>query len=181
MAHSEGVTLSQPLGETIGIVSAPGGRGAKVLNSSGVSIDWQGNAIVPYLSIYRENDVSIRSETLSDSVDISNAFQTVVPTRGAVVRARFDTRVGYRVLMALTRKNGMNVPFGATATLVSDKSEQPGSIVGEEGQLYISGMPEEGQVKVVWGKAASQQCVAKYTLPIEQKISRIISVTANCQ
>ena len=75
----------------------------------------------------------------------------------------------------------MNVPFGATATLVSDKSEQPGSIVGEEGQLYISGMPEEGQVKVVWGKAASQQCVAKYTLPIEQKISRIISVTANCQ
>lgn len=181
VAHSEGVTLSQPLGETIGIVSAPGGRGAKVLNSSGVSIDWQGNAIVPYLSIYRENDVSIRSETLSDSVDISNAFQTVVPTRGAVVRARFDTRVGYRVLMALTRKNGMNVPFGATATLVSDKSEQPGSIVGEEGQLYISGMPEEGQVKVVWGKAASQQCVAKYTLPIEQKISRIISVTANCQ
>ncbi|EBY8086038.1 fimbrial assembly protein, partial [Salmonella enterica subsp. enterica serovar Banana] len=181
VAHSEGISLSQPLGETIGIVSAPGARGAKVLNNSGVSVDWQGNAVVPYLSIYRENDVSIRSETLNDSVDMNSAFQTVVPTRGAVVRAHFDTRVGYRVLMTLIRQNEVSVPFGATATLVSDKSEQISGIVGEDGQLYISGMPKKGDVKIVWGKDTSQQCVAKYELPIKKKSSGIISVTTNCQ
>lgn len=181
VAHSEGISLSQPVGETIGIVSAPGARGAKVLNNSGVSVDWQGNAVVPYLSIYRENDVSIRSETLNDSVDMNSAFQTVVPTRGAVVRAHFDTRVGYRVLMTLIRQNEVSVPFGATATLVSDKSEQISGIVGEDGQLYISGMPKKGDVKIVWGKDTSQQCVAKYELPIKEKSSGIISVTTNCQ
>lgn len=76
-----------------------------------MSVDWQGNAVVPYLSIYRENDVSIRSETLNDSVDMNSAFQTVVPTRGAVVRAHFDTRVGYRVLMTLIRQNEVSVPL----------------------------------------------------------------------
>ena len=75
----------------------------------------------------------------------------------------------------------MSVPFGATATLVSDTTEQISGIVGEDGQLYISGMPKTGNVKIVWGKDTSQQCVAKYELPVEEKNSGIISVTANCQ
>ena len=33
--HSEGITLSQPLGESLAIVSAPGARGGHVVNSSG--------------------------------------------------------------------------------------------------------------------------------------------------
>ncbi|WP_255091035.1 FimD/PapC C-terminal domain-containing protein [Escherichia coli] len=45
----------------------------------------------------------------------------------------------------------------------------------------MSGMPKTGNVKIVWGKDTSQQCVAKYELPVEEKNSGIISVTANCQ
>ncbi|MEN1480090.1 fimbria/pilus outer membrane usher protein, partial [Pseudomonas aeruginosa] len=36
IVHSEGITLSQPLGESLAIVSAPGARGGHVVNSSGV-------------------------------------------------------------------------------------------------------------------------------------------------
>ncbi len=79
------------------------------------------------------------------------ASVNVVPTRGAIVRARFDTRVGYRVLMNLTQANGKAVPFGATATLL-DTTKESSSIVGEDGQLYISGMPEKGALQVNWGK-----------------------------
>ncbi|WP_171900366.1 fimbria/pilus outer membrane usher protein, partial [Salmonella enterica] len=32
IAHSEGITLSQPLGESKAIISAPGARGAHVIN-----------------------------------------------------------------------------------------------------------------------------------------------------
>ncbi|MDI4740154.1 fimbria/pilus outer membrane usher protein [Salmonella enterica subsp. enterica serovar Kentucky] len=40
MAHSEGITLSQPLGESMAIISAPGARGAHVINNGGVEVDW---------------------------------------------------------------------------------------------------------------------------------------------
>ncbi|ECY8158493.1 fimbria/pilus outer membrane usher protein, partial [Salmonella enterica subsp. enterica serovar Typhi] len=33
IAHSEGITLSQPLGESMAIISAPGARGAHVINN----------------------------------------------------------------------------------------------------------------------------------------------------
>lgn len=46
IVHSEGITLSQPLGESLAIVSAPGARGGHVVNSSGVEVDWMGNAVV---------------------------------------------------------------------------------------------------------------------------------------
>ena len=39
--------------------------------------------------------------------------------------------------MTLIRQNEVGVPFGAAATLVSDKSEQISGIVGEDGRLYI--------------------------------------------
>ncbi len=58
--------------------------------------------------------------------------------------------VGYRVLMSLTQANGKAVPFGATATLL-DTTEESSSIVGEDGQLYISKMPEKSAAQVELG------------------------------
>lgn len=163
------------------LISVPGASNAHVENNGGVQVDWFGNAVVPYAMPYRENEVSLRSDTLGDDVDVVDAFQRVVPTRGAVVRARFDTRVGYRVLMTLQRSGAQPVPFGATATLITDNKTDVSSIVGEEGQLYISGMPEEGRVQVKWGKEESQQCIAQYVLSVEMKQAGIIPVSAKCQ
>ncbi|HDR2892704.1 TPA: outer membrane usher protein LpfC [Enterobacter asburiae] len=181
IAHSEGITLTQPLGETMAILSAPGARGAHVINNGGVEVDWQGNAAVPYLSPYRETQIELRSDSLNDNVDLANAFQSVVPTRGAVVRARFDTRVGYRVLMTLKQLNGKAVPFGATATLEGEENKPTSSIVGEEGQLYISGMPESGEVQVSWGKGQAEQCHATFTLPEKQDNTGVVMANAVCR
>lgn len=180
IAHSEGITLSQPLGESMAIISAPGARGAHVINNGGVEVDWMGNAVVPYLSPYRETEIALRSDSLNDKVDLDNASVSVVPTRGAIVRARFDTRVGYRVLMTLTQTNGKAVPFGATATLLDDKKVSS-SIVGEDGQLYISGMPDKGALQVSWGKGQAQQCRVAFTLPEQQANTGVVMTTALCR
>lgn len=181
IAHSEGITLSQPLGESMALISAPGARGAHVINNGGVEVDWMGNAAVPYLSPYRETEIALRSDSLNSHVDLDTASVTVVPTRGAVVRAHFDTRVGYRVLMTLMQANGKAVPFGATATLMDDKQVGSG-IVGEDGQLYISGMPEKGTLQVSWGKSQAQQCRAAFTLPEQQdNASAVVMTRARCQ
>jgi outer membrane usher protein len=53
-----------------------------------------------------------------------------------------------KLLMTLTR-HGKPVPFGA---MVTSASNQSGSIVADNGQVYLSGMPLAGKVQVKWGE-----------------------------
>lgn len=79
------------------------------------------------------------------NVEIDNSILSVIPTRGAVVRAEFVTHVGYRVLFNVRQKSGKPVPFGAMASADLPHGSVTG-IVGENGELYLSGMPEEGRL-----------------------------------
>ncbi|MBN0840705.1 fimbrial assembly protein, partial [Pseudomonas aeruginosa] len=87
------------------------------------------------------------TNTLADNVDLDDAVVSVVPTHGAIVRANFNAQVGMKILMTLTHR-GKPVPFGALAT---GDSNQSGSIVADNGQVYLSGMALAGKVRVKWG------------------------------
>lgn len=89
--------------------------------------------------------------------------QTVVPTRGAVVKAIYQTSVGNRVLMTLLRAGGQPVPFGATVTDLAAKDTQ-GFIVGDAGQVYLTGQADSGTLVAKWGSDAGQQCQVNYSL-----------------
>ncbi|WP_237391031.1 fimbria/pilus outer membrane usher protein [Dryocola clanedunensis] len=166
VAHQYGVTLGQPLGEAIALVRAPGADGAAIQNNSGVRTDWRGYALVPYVNAYKKNRIALDTTTLGEDVDVDTQAQTVVPTRGAVVLADFRTRVGRRVLMTLLFR-GKPVPFGATASL--DGTYAEAGIVGEDGEVYLTGVPDSGGISVKWGKAAGQQCKVAYSLAVQQK------------
>ena len=107
---------------------------------------------------------------------MTHASQTVTPTRGAIVRASFDTRVGNRVLMTLAWKD-KPLPFGATVT-PEDKSSE--FIVGNDGLVYLTGLPQQGRLFVSWGKEASEHCVADYALTQEKDDTNIINAAAQC-
>jgi outer membrane usher protein len=98
VVHGGGVTLSQPLGETSVLVSAPGAAGVRVENRTGVSTDGRGYAVVPYASNYRENRVALDTGTLGKNVELDETVARVIPTKGALVRAEFKAQVGYRAL-----------------------------------------------------------------------------------
>ncbi|HHR6046261.1 TPA: FimD/PapC C-terminal domain-containing protein, partial [Providencia alcalifaciens] len=88
----------------------------------------------------------------------------VYPTKGAVVKANFRTRIGYQVLMTL-KHGAKSVPFGAIATLITDnRADNMSSIVGDGGQVYLTGLPETGKLLVKWGDAAAQQCQVNFDL-----------------
>lgn len=163
IAHENGVTFGQPLGETVTLVEAPGAVGVAVDNKTGVKTDWRGYAIVPYTSPYRKNSIQLNPQTLADNVELMLTNQNVVPTRGAVVRANFSTSVGQRVMMTMLRQGGAPVPFGAIVTNPSQKTDQ-GFIVGDGGQVYLTGLAEQGTLDVKWGSESNQQCQVKYTL-----------------
>lgn len=179
VAHQNGITLGQPLGETIALVNAPGAGGVGVSNQTGVKTDWRGYAIVPYVSPYRKNQVALNTQTLPDNVDLTLTTQNVVPTRGAVVRANFNANVGQRVLMRLLRQGGAPIPFGAVVTDLAHKNAQ-GFIVGDDGQVYLTGLSDSGTLQVKWGAEAAQQCQVSYQLNNKTEASGLQTLQAKC-
>lgn len=176
LAHANGITLGQPLNDTVVLIKAPGAEGTKVENQTGVRTDWRGYAVLPYATEYRENRVALDTNTLADNVDLDDAVVNVVPIHGAIVRAEFKTQVGMKLLMTLTR-GGKPVPFGA---MVTADNNQNGSIVADNGQVYLSGMPAEGKVQVRWGEGAAASCTASYRVPEQSQQSLLIPLSAVC-
>lgn len=158
VGHPYGVTFSQQLGDTLALVRAPGISGAKVNNNPGVKTDWRGYAIVPYLSSYRKNNISIDTQSLDPDKDIEQSSINVAPTQGALVVADFKTRIGRRILIKLTY-NGLPIPFGSVVTLIQDEKMSPiTGIADQNGDVYLSGVPNDARLKVTM--AANRQCFA---------------------
>ncbi|EBT2497893.1 fimbrial biogenesis outer membrane usher protein [Salmonella enterica] len=174
VAHPGGVTLSQTPGQSLVIVRAPGAAGAKIQDYTGVYTDWRGYAVVPYASPYRKNRIALDTGTLGDDVATDTPVQTVIPTQGAVVIADFKTRTGKRVLMTLNYR-GHPVPFGAQAKLKQGDS----GIVGDDGQVYLTGMPEEGDIAVSWNGA--QRCRVRYRLPESKTAQPVVETEQECR
>ncbi|ECG5958019.1 fimbrial biogenesis outer membrane usher protein [Salmonella enterica] len=162
LLHSDGLTFSQELGETVALVKAPGADGLALENATGVSTDWRGYTVKTQLDPYDENRVAIDSNYFSRAnVELESTVINLVPTRGAVVKAEFVTHVGYRVLFNVMQASGKPVPFGAMATADLDSGTVTG-IVGDNGELYLSGMPEEGKFSLNWGNGHAARCVVNY-------------------
>ncbi|WP_380183016.1 fimbria/pilus outer membrane usher protein [Kalamiella sp. sgz302252] len=177
LVHEDGVTFSQSLGETVVLVKAPGAKDVTLLNQTGVITDWRGYAVVPYASVYRKNSIGLDTTTLPDDVDMTLTKQTVVPTRGAVVRASFNPNIGQRVLMTLLMQDGAPVPFGASVTPAEGGDD---SIVGDGGQVYLTGMAGSGTLQVKWGNSPGQQCHASWSLPKQQENIGILLLNSQC-
>ncbi|MBS3045959.1 fimbria/pilus outer membrane usher protein [Enterobacter mori] len=161
LAHGDGITLAQPFGETIALVKAPGAKGVGVNSQAGVKTDFRGYTVVSNVSPYRKNDLALDTETLPDDVELELTTKTVVPTRGAVVRAEYSASVGDRALITLRTKNNLPIPFGAE---VQDESSSTKStfIVGDDGEVYLSGITADSMFKVVWGETEDKTCHFKY-------------------
>ena len=171
LVHENGVTFSQPPGDTVALVQAKGVSGVKIRNNPGVKTDWRGYAVVPYVSAYQENAIAIDTRSLGPETDIAESVVSVVPTRGAVVRASFKVATGYRALVKLLFKH-KPVPFGA---VVKMHDSDMMSIVGNEGEVYLSGLNNGDPVSVRWGQVS---CQAK--INFKPRPGAIQRATATC-
>lgn len=173
VAHSHGVTLGQSVQDAFGIVHIDGGNGVKVQNSQGIYTDRWGNAIVPYLTPYRRNSVTVNTRGI-DNIDIQDASLDVIPTKGAVVAADFTARSGKRGLITLKWGQGY-VPFGAMLSM-----EDMTAIVGEDGEVYLTGLRGIQAFTVQWGVEADKRCAGKIVTPQDAKV-RLLTMTLNCK
>ncbi|WP_139540854.1 fimbria/pilus outer membrane usher protein [Klebsiella spallanzanii] len=182
VAHSGGVTFSRYLGESVALVEAPGVKDVAIRGQTNVVTDSAGYAVVPFVRAYHENNLSLDEQQVSGA-EIDNIVRTVVPTRNAIVKVKYDTWIGYKAMMTLRFQN-KDIPFGAVITLDDedlDSKEKRSSIVGDSGQAYLTGLPAKGRLFVKWGDAQNTQCYANYDLSSNKSIDDIVFYTADCR
>ena len=155
LADSKGVLLGQSLGETAIIVDAAGAAGVAVDALPGVRTNAAGRALIPYASPYRENRISLDAGFEQDGASLTQNVQTVVPTRGAIVVAKFDTEIGRTVLAILKDGSGAVLPFGA---IVYGQDGRQRGIVGPVGRAWLTGLQGINRFFAKWGDAGGKHC-----------------------
>ncbi|MCI0152338.1 fimbrial biogenesis outer membrane usher protein [Paraburkholderia sediminicola] len=176
--HPGGITLSQPLQETFGIVEAPQAEGARLVNASGVRVDSRGYAVIPYLTPYRMNSISLDPHGLSTDVELLVTGQQVAPHAGSVVFVKFPTVYGRSAIIQARQANGKPLPFGAA--VLDDSSKEIG-VVGQGSRIFARGLQDKGGLTVKWSEDGPSQCHISYDLPVRIKgASGFQNVDAAC-
>ncbi|EEJ1196348.1 fimbria/pilus outer membrane usher protein [Salmonella enterica] len=181
VAHRNGITFGQRLGDTMALIEAPGAHGVSVGAWPGVKTDFRGYTTLGQLSAYQENVVSLNPTTLPEDAEVLQTDTRVVPTKGAIVSAGFVARVGGRALLTLTGRDGRPMPFGAVVTQAGEAGKHNGAgVVGDQGEVYMTGLSETGELLVQWG-SENRQCRVNYRLPQEKGPSGVYLTRAECR
>ena len=166
LLHSGGFMLAPNLGETVGIVYAPGAEGASVMNSNNNRIDSSGYSVIPFLNPYMNNDIVIDPKGSSMNVELDTTAKQTAPRAGAIVLLKFSTTIGRAVLMTVTRDDGKTIPIGST---VFDENGKEMGMLAQGGRFFNRSLAKQGKLTIKWGEREQQQCSANYTLPPETK------------
>lgn len=172
LAHRGGVTAGPYTSETFALVHAPGAEGASVRNGQGAEIDRFGYALLPSLTPYRYNNVSLDSREMNEDVELQGGSKRVVPYAGAIPRINFETVSGRAILINTELSNKEFPPMGSE--VMNAKGETVG-MVGQSGQVYARLAEQSGILFVEWGKRNDQSCKVYYQLPgkSDASISRL--------
>ncbi|EFA28228.1 usher protein [Haemophilus influenzae HK1212] len=109
VAHKHGITLSQPVGESFAIIHAKDAAGAKVESGANVSLDYFGNAVVPYTSPYEINYYFSTKLLDVDGQKVQVMFDIHDPSQ-VIVRKQDGTFVCYAELDG-NKRDAFPMPF----------------------------------------------------------------------
>lgn len=185
IAHTSGIYFTPQLGETSALINIPTIKGIALDNQVHTKTDYNGHAVVSHLQPYRLNYLSLDTSTFPVSVEIPDNNKYVIPTKGAFVKVNYTVYQGNKIFFSLKQSNKKSIPFGASASAIVLVENKPprliNGIVDELGQLYLSGMPNQGKVTINWGAKNQQSCIFTYKLPSIKNNQLIYTITEICQ
>ena len=164
VAHSQGLTLTPQRGDTMALIEAPGAAGASVSSNRGVRVNEDGFALVPYITPYRLNAVTLDPTNMSNDVELQTTTRQSAPYAGSIVKISYPTRAGVPLLIHVKKKGGETLPFGAS---VYDKDNQNVGLVGQGSRVFVRSDKTHDQLTIKWGDNASQTCSFNYALSAE--------------
>ncbi|EPU1317515.1 type 1 fimbrial major subunit FimA [Escherichia coli] len=112
-------------------------------------------------------------------IQILDRTGEVLVLDGATFSAKTDLIDGTNILPFQARYIALkSVPFGAIVTHGENKN---GSIVAENGQVYLTGLPQSGKLQVSWGNDKNSNCIVDYKLPAVSPGTLLNQQTAICR
>lgn len=178
LGHAGGLEFGHTLGETLALVEVPDTPNVGIQNAPGTLTNERGYALVPYLTPYRKNRVSLSTRDADPNVDIDNGVTHLVPRRGAVVKAAFQANRTTKIVVNLRLGDGTPPPFGAQ---VLDSEGASVGMVGPAGQVLLS-VAEDAQVFTVkWGAQPQQRCQLRLDLEQQPQGDVYNMVDKTCQ
>ncbi|WP_038344370.1 fimbria/pilus outer membrane usher protein [Acinetobacter sp. A47] len=180
VAHAQGVLFGPEQGQTMVLVYAPDAAGAKVNNTTGLSINKSGYAVIPYVTPYRLNDITLDPQEMSSQVELEETSQRIAPFAGAIAKVDFSTKKGYAIYIHSQIASGDNLPFAAQ--VFNTKDEAVG-IVAQGSMVYLRTQEPQGDLYVKWGDEANEQCHFSYdvTAQLSKDQQNMIMSEAVCK
>lgn len=147
--HEGGITKASELGKTFAIVKAPGAEGMNISSNSNIKINANGYGVMPYLSPYKRNYITLDSKKSKNMSDIEENRLLVIPDSGSSPLVEFKVKkIGPNIL----KIHGINyeIPFGAK---VVDAKNNTVGITDQSGFVLLPQEEEENQeLGVIWSK-----------------------------
>ena len=180
VAHAGGVLFGAEQGQTMVLVYAPDAAGAKVNNVAGLSINKAGYAVIPYVTPYRLNDVTLDPQNMSTRVELEESSQRIAPFAGAIAKVDFNTKKGYAIYIHTRTKDGGHLPFAAQVT---NQDQQVVGMVAQGSMIYLRSPLSKDHLQVHWGENNTVQCHIDYDISQQLKIKQqdAIVTEAICQ
>ncbi|WP_455812474.1 fimbria/pilus outer membrane usher protein [Pseudomonas graminis] len=142
VAWQGGVLFANQAGSTFAIIDAPGVANAVVNNDGTIRTNSQGKALVPYMSPYRKNAMTIDTTDLGDGIQLLGNRKDVVPYSGTINYIKFDTDQRKSFIFYAVDRTNAPLPFG---TLVTDSHDNEIGYVGQGSVVFVhhNSLPEK--------------------------------------
>ncbi|MBG6029296.1 fimbrial biogenesis outer membrane usher protein [Proteus mirabilis] len=178
LVHQGGITPSRTIYDSAILIKAEDVDHLKVSSAQSLYTNAQGYAVIPNVSRYERNKVTVDPASLTGNNDVELTSTTVIPTKGAIVLADFKARKGARVLANL-HYNGTPLPFGTQVEIYKDDHVLSSGIVANDGEVFLNGVPEYSQLRAKWGNSAVEQC--QTPLNVDLALEKIQFLQLECR
>lgn len=150
-----------------------------VRTSAGYSTSFLGTALIGSPQKYTENRIDLYPNGLPDDTVLAETSKVAVPAKGAVVVLDYTVFKGSQVVFSLKQESGKPLPFGTIVSLDGmPKGKENTGIVGENGRVYMAGIPKEGTLKAIWG---NKNCSIKFHLAEQKSVGPIRESNEVCK
>ena len=177
VAHPKGVTLSDSVGDTFGIIHAKEGAGAKINNGVGKRLDRFGNAIVEHLTPYEYNRLGIDPVDLPMNIEFDSTEREVVPKANAAMLIDLKASKNTMVLFHIDSAD-FDIPMGVSAV------DEQGNVVGyvvQGDMLYANRLQRsDGTIRLKWGDSPLAACQFDYQLPVIKQQDVMQNIEVKC-
>ncbi len=158
VAMGGGVFLSRRIEDSFAVVRGAGSEIPVLSNTIVVTrTNREGRALVPFLSSFQENNVSIDPTDLPVDLKPARTEAVVIPGDRAGVVINFGVEQIAAAIVILVDTTGTPLPIGSTVML--EGSAEP-AVVGFDGRAYLTGLAAHNRVRVQ--REGAEDCSAAF-------------------